>query len=167
MGPPGEALSRGGDLVHLAVPAEYVEHIVRLIEDLDRQERPVPPARRPRPAEIRPGAEWPAEELCRFAQGRSRTHITVIAILDLLAERPGQRLLVSDIAHELGSPLDKIIGALGGLTRIVKAYHDYPKLGLPLRRVTVPVPGRPVGVYYSVTPELARRWKDVRAAEAA
>ena len=153
--------------MHLAVPAEYVDHIVRLIEDLDRQQRPVRPARRPRPTDVHAAREWPVEELRRFAQGRSRTHLTVLAILDLLSDRPGQPFAVSDIATALGFPVDKIIGALGGLTRVVKTYHDYPTLGLPLRRVTQPVPGRSAGVYYSVTPGQARRWKEVRAAEAA
>jgi hypothetical protein len=160
----GEALRRGDDLVHLAVPAEYVDHIVRLIEDLDRRARPIPPVRRPRAVDVSAGAEWPVEELRRFAEGRSRTHVTVLAILDLLSDRPGQQLPVSDIAAALGSPIDKIIGALGGLTRIVKTYHDFPALGLPLRRVTQPVPGHSATVYYSVTADQARRWKDVRAA---
>lgn len=168
MGPRlGDGLGRDDDLVHLAVPAAYVDHIVALIEDLDRRARPLPTIRRHRPVGVVPDVEWPVEELSRFAQGRSRTHVTVIAILDLLSAHPGQRFLVSDLATALGSPPDKIIGALGGLTRIVKAYHDYPRLGLPLRRVSEPVPGRPAIVRYSVDAEQAQRWRAVRAAEAA
>ncbi|MDG4833680.1 hypothetical protein O7627_30865 [Solwaraspora sp. WMMD1047] len=151
----------------LAVPAEYVDHIARLIEELDKRPRPLdPPARRIRPTVVRHGKEWPVEELRRFAEGRSRTHETVSAILDLLSARPGERLLVGDIAAELDSPVDKVIGALGGLTRIVKAYHDYPMLGLPLDRVSKPVPGRSAGVYYSVGAEQARRWRQVRESAA-
>lgn len=102
------------------------------------------------------------EELRRFAQGCSRTHETVAAILDLLSGMPDQRLPVGEIAARLGSPVDKVIGALAGLTRIVKAYHDYPLLGLPLQRVTQSVPGRSATVSYSVTAEQARRWQAVR-----
>nr|MDT0660270.1 hypothetical protein [Micromonospora sp. DSM 115978] len=163
--PTGRAPTRGDELVHLAVPAEYVDHIARLIEELDQRSRPLaPPARRVKRAVVRHGKEWPVEELSRFAEGRSRTHETVFAILDLLSDRPGERLLVGEIADRLGSPVDKVIGALGGLTRIVKAYHDYPLLGLPLDRVSQPVPGRSAGVYYSLGVEQARRWRQVRQA---
>ncbi|BCJ69097.1 hypothetical protein [Polymorphospora rubra] len=162
----GQAGLRSADLVHLAVPAEYVNHIVRLIEDLDQRNRPLPPpAPRPRPAGPRHDREWPVEELRRFAQGRSRTHETVVAILDLLSDLPDQRLRVAEIAARLGSPADKIIGAMAGLTRIVKAYHDYPALGLPLRRVTQPAAGRSGSVSYTVTAEQARRWKAARATQ--
>ncbi|MFY1696261.1 hypothetical protein O7623_24335 [Solwaraspora sp. WMMD791] len=153
--------------MHLAVPAEYVGHIARLIEELDQRPRPIPkPARRPR-VTTRAVREWPVEELRRFAQGRSRTHQTVFAILDLLASRPGETLAVGDLAAALDSPVDKVIGALGGLTRIVKAYHDYPKWGLPLQRVPRSEPGRSGAVAYRVTAEQARRWRQVRSRQSA
>ncbi|WP_147252671.1 hypothetical protein [Micromonospora endolithica] len=150
------------NLVHIAVPVEYVGHIARLIEDLDRVARPLPrPSQRTRGAAVT-GREWPVRELRRFAQGRSRTHQTVAAILDLLAVRPGQRLPVGDIAAELGMSVEKVIGALGGLTRIVKAYHDYPTYGLPLQRITDSAGGRSAVVSYALSAEQARRWRIVR-----
>ncbi|MDG4768246.1 hypothetical protein O7632_29770 [Solwaraspora sp. WMMD406] len=152
----------GSDLVHLAVPAEYVDHIARLIEELDQRTKPLAKPARRRRSNTRSAKEWPVEELRRFAQGRSRTHQTVCAILDLLSARPGEALPVGDLAAELGSPVDKVIGALGGLTRIVKAYHDYPTWGLPLQRVPRVESGRPAGVSYQVTAEQARRWRTVR-----
>lgn len=149
--------------MHLAVPAEYVDHIARLIEELDQRPRPIPkPARRNRSAATREPKEWPIEELRRFAQGRSRTHQTVFAILDLLSGSPGETMAVGDLAAQLGSPVDKVIGALGGLTRIVKAYHDYPKWGLPLQRIARTEPGRSGAVAYRLTAEQARRWRLVR-----
>ncbi|WFE22116.1 hypothetical protein O7621_01705 [Solwaraspora sp. WMMD937] len=164
---PGTSAARGAptdadDLVHLAVPAEYVSHIARLIEELDQRPRPIPkPARRAR-STARAAKEWPVEELRRFAQGRSRTHQTVFAILDLLAEHPGETMSVGDLAARLGSPVDKVIGALGGLTRIVKAYHDYPRWGLPLQRMARTGSGRSGAVGYQLPAEQARRWRLVR-----
>ncbi|WP_422772059.1 hypothetical protein ACN28C_02855 [Plantactinospora sp. WMMC1484] len=148
------------------MPAEYVEHIARLIKDLDRRARPLaPPTRRDKPVVAPHGGEWPVDELRRFAQGRSRTHETVVAVLDLLSDRPGERLPVSEIAAELGSPVGKLIGALGGLTRIVKAYHDYQQWGLPVHRTCQSAPGRATVVYYGVSAEQARRWRLVRDGE--
>ncbi|MFC7547264.1 hypothetical protein [Plantactinospora sp. GCM10030261] len=159
----GQGTATAEEFVHLAVPAEYVDHIARLIEDLDRRPRPIPrPAPRSQTARARHGREWPVAELRRFANGRSRTHRTVTAILDLLSERPGHRLPVGDIAAELGSSVDKVIGAMGGLTRIVKSHHDYATYGLPLQRTSGTRPDRSAAVYYSVTPEQARRWLRVR-----
>ncbi|MFY1634473.1 hypothetical protein ACN27F_14540 [Solwaraspora sp. WMMB335] len=151
--------------MHLAVPAEYVDHIARLIEELDRSARPIAKPQRRSRSVARAPKEWPVEELRRFAQGRSRTHQTVFAILDLLATRPDETMAVGDLAAELGSPVDKVIGALGGLTRIVKAYHDYPKWGLPLQRVPRPEPGRSAVVSYRINAEQARRWRLVRGGQ--
>ena len=150
-------------LVHIAVPAAYVDHIARLIAELDSKRRPLPPPeRRPAPPKHPTTGDWPVEELQRFAQGRSRTHQTIIAVLDLLAERPDQAHLVSDIAMALRVPMDKLVGALGGLTRIVKAYHDYQVYGLPLRRTVGRSPGAETQVSLSMGVEQARRWKVAR-----
>ena len=137
--PHTRAAASGTDLVHLAVPVEYLGHIARLIEELERRPRPLPPPpRRSRGGGGEQRTEWPLRELRRFAQGRSRTHQTVAAILDLLADRPGRWMPVGEIATALGSPVEKVIGALGGLTRVVKANHDYAAYGLPLQRSSQP-----------------------------
>jgi hypothetical protein len=90
----------------------------------------------------------------------------MIAVLDLLAERPDRAHLVGDIAMTLRVPMDKVVGALGGLIRIVKAYHYYQAYGLPLCRTVGRSPGTETQVSLSMSVEQARRWKMARRHDA-
>ncbi len=71
-------------------------------------------------------ADWPIEELHRFAQGDSRTHQAMILVLDLLGRRPELWHPVPDVAEALHVPLEEIIGALGGLNPRADNRADNP-----------------------------------------
>ena len=142
--------------------AAYVPHIAQLIQDLDRQQRPLPALERRTKPPKHPAETWPAAELQRFTQGKTRTHKTMILVLDLLARRPEHWHPVTGLAEALHLPLDKVVGALGGLTRVVKAHHDYHTLGLPIRRLIHREPGDAKQVLLSMGSEQARRWNAVR-----
>jgi hypothetical protein len=74
-------------LIYIAVPRAYVSHIAQLIDELDRQHRPPPaPPRRPKPPKHCVVRDWPASELQRLSQGKTRTHQTMILVLDLPAQ---------------------------------------------------------------------------------
>lgn len=151
------------DLVHIAVPARYLPHITQLLLELDQQARPLPkPERKPAAPPAKQPANWPVEELRSFSRGRTLTHRTIFGILDVLAERPDTRIKVADVAAAAQVPLEKVIGALAGLTRLVKSRHDYAALGPPLDRIATPSPDKGMEVFLSLTSEQASRWKSVR-----
>ncbi|TCC00682.1 hypothetical protein E0H26_01470 [Micromonospora zingiberis] len=151
-------------MVLLAVPLAYVPHVARLLADLDARQRITPvPRRRPRPVPDVPVRDWTVDELRRLSQGASATHRTVAAMLDALAAEPGRQFTVQELSQAIGRPRQKIIGAMAGLTRLLKAHHDYAGRGLPFDRV----PGRPEApreLCYRVDQHRADCWRRARLA---
>ncbi|WBB57534.1 hypothetical protein [Verrucosispora sp. WMMD573] len=158
--PPSGTPTEG--MVLVAVPLAYVPHVARLLADLDARHRVGPVPRRradpmPRPAE----SDWTVEDLRRLSQGRSATHRTVAAVLDALAAEPERLFTVGDLAEATGRPRKKIIGAMAGLTRLLKAHYDYAGRGFPFDRV----PGRPEApreLCYTMDRVRAARWREAR-----
>ena len=159
MGVPGAAPE---GVVLVAVPLAYVPHVARLLADLDARRRVAPvPRRRSEPVRGQPATDWTVEDLRRLSQGRSATHRTVAAVLDALAAEPGRLFTVRDLAQVTGRPRKKIIGAMAGLTRLLKAHYDYAGRGLPFARVA----GRPEApreLCYTVDTRRAEHWREAR-----
>ncbi|WP_433528063.1 hypothetical protein ACQPYA_17005 [Micromonospora sp. CA-263727] len=154
-------------MVLVAVPLAYIPHVARLLADLDARQRVTPaPRRRAEPERSEPTTDWTVDDLRRLGQGRSATHRTVAAVLDALAAEPDRLFTVRDLAQATGRPRKKIIGAMAGLTRLLKAHYDYAGRGLPFARVT----GRPEApreLCYTVDARRAARWREARRARAA
>lgn len=155
------------ELVSLAIPAQYVEQVARLIARLEAEEKqrrtpaePEHPGRGRRPATQLSGA-WTSTDLQRLIAGRGATHQTVFQILDVLAERPDEHLSTAQVCDAIGEPKDRIKGAMAGLTRVVKAHFAYDKLGLPLNREVIPETRQ---VFYWLTMDQAVRWQAARTA---
>ncbi|MEV6814256.1 hypothetical protein [Micromonospora sp. NPDC051296] len=154
-------------MVLVAVPLAYIPHVARLLADLDARQRVAPvPRRRSEPERRPPTTDWTVEDLRRLSQGRSATHRTVAAVLDALAAEPERLFTVPDLAQATGRPRKKIIGAMAGLTRLLKAHYDYAGRGLPFARVA----GRPEGpreLCYTVDARRAAHWREARLSRAA
>ncbi|MDG4797853.1 hypothetical protein [Micromonospora sp. WMMD1082] len=158
----GAAGSDPEGMVLVAVPLAYIPHVARLLADLDARQRVGPaPRRRAEPGPRPPTTDWTVEDLRRLSRGRSATHRTVTAVLDALAAEPERLFTVGDLAQVTGRPRKKIIGALAGLTRLLKAHYDYAGRGLPFARLA----GRPEApreLCYTMDPERAARWRKAR-----
>lgn len=149
-------------MVAVMVPAEYVPHVARLIAELDSKRGALAPPDRHSLAPKQHVADWPVEELRRLSAGRSRSLQTVLPVLDYLAEQPEVFHRVPDIVAALGLPPERITGAMAGLTRIVKAHHDFAAWGLPVHRRLTREPGSTQMVSYSMSTVQADRWRQVR-----
>ncbi|WP_434741872.1 hypothetical protein [Micromonospora sp. SH-82] len=153
----------GSKLVHIAVPAAYVQHVAALLAELDDwgvQARPVPRQPRPRPPEA---ADWPTAELRQFARGRSKSHGTVLRMLDLLSTRPGEWFSAEEVCATIGVPRHRLGGALAGVSRMLRAHPAFRDLGLPLNRYVPSSLDGETGTFYWISPEQARRWQEIRA----
>lgn len=152
-------------MVLVAVPLAYMPHVARLLADLDARQRIAPvPRRRSAPVPATQG--WTVDELRRLSQGGSATHRTVAAMLDALAAEPGRQFTVQELSQATGRPRPKIVGAMAGLTRLLKAHHDYAGRGLPFDRS----PGRPEApreLCYSVDQHRAADWRTARRSRVA
>ncbi|MFI7078425.1 hypothetical protein ACIBO1_14150 [Micromonospora sp. NPDC049903] len=158
--PPSGAAPDG--MVLVAVPLAYVSQVARLLAELDAGQRAGPPRARVEPPPGPPTADWTVEDLRRLSRGRSATHRTVAAVLDALAADPDRLFTVRDLAQATGRPRKKIVGAMAGLTRLLKAHYDYAGRGLPFARLD----GRPEApreLCYSVDARRAARWREARA----
>ncbi|MCZ7423235.1 hypothetical protein O7605_27390 [Verrucosispora sp. WMMA2121] len=149
-------------MVLVAVPLAYVPHVARLLADLDARQRVAPvPRRRVDPVSRPPESDWTVADLRRLSQGRSATHRTVAAVLDALASEPERLFTVGELAETTGRPRKKIVGAMAGLTRLLKAHYDYAGRGFPFDRV----PGRPEApreLCYTMDRARAARWREAR-----
>ncbi|MEG3636317.1 hypothetical protein [Micromonospora palythoicola] len=149
-------------MVLVAVPLAYVPHVARLLADLDARQRVTPaPRRRADPVSRPPESDWTVADLRRLSQGRSATHRTVAAVLDALAAEPQRLFTVGELAEATGRPRKKIVGAMAGLTRLLKAHYDYAGRGFPFDRV----PGRPEApreLCYTMDRARAGRWREAR-----
>ncbi|MFB9849904.1 hypothetical protein ACFFMR_05850 [Micromonospora andamanensis] len=149
-------------MVLVAVPLAYIPHVARLLADLDARQRVGPvPRRRADPAPGPAESDWTVEDLRRLSQGRSATHRTVCAVLDALAAEPERLFTVGELAEATGRPRKKIIGAMAGLTRLLKAHYDYAGRGFPFDRV----PGRPEApreLCYTMDRVRAARWREAQ-----
>ncbi|BCL14235.1 hypothetical protein [Micromonospora sagamiensis] len=158
----------GADLVHIAVPVAYVRHVAALLAELDRQGGDVrPPARPPaRPAPPELAGQWSVADLRRFATGRSKSHDTVLKVLDLLAVRPGEWFSAEAICVEVGVSRHRFGGALAGMTRMLRAHPTFRELGPPMNRYVTGSLDDRAGTFYWMTSEQAGQWKLARAGEA-
>ncbi|GGM13296.1 MULTISPECIES: hypothetical protein [Micromonospora] len=153
----------GPELVHIAVPAAYLPHVAALLAELDgwgEAVRPVPRQPRPQPPE---SVQWPVADLRRFASGRSKSHGTVLRMLDLLATRPGQWLSAEEVCATIRVPRQQLGGALAGVSRMLRSHPGYRDLGLPLNRYVPSSLDGETGTFYWLGPEQARRWRQIRA----
>lgn len=152
-------------MVLVAVPLAYMPYVARLLADLDARQRIAPvPRRRSAPVPATQG--WTVDELRRLSLGGSATHRTVAAMLDALAAEPGRQFTVQELSQATGRPRQKIVGAMAGLTRLLKAHHDYAGRGLPFDRS----PGRPEApreLCYSVDQHRAADWRTARRSRVA
>ncbi|WP_432050161.1 hypothetical protein [Verrucosispora sp. NA02020] len=149
-------------MVLVAVPLAYVPHVARLLAELDAGQRSGPPRTRIDSPPGPPVADWTVEDLRRLSRGRSATHRTVAAVLDALAAAPDRLFTVRDLAQATGRPRKKIVGAMAGLTRLLKAHYDYAGRGLPFARVD----GRPEApreLCYTVDARRAACWREARS----
>lgn len=159
----------GADLVTIAVPVAYVRHVAALLAELDRQggARPPPAPRRQGAARENTGPEssacWSEAELRRFATGRSKSHGTVVKVLDLLADRPGEWLSAEAICAAVGVTRHRLGGALAGVTRMLRSHPAFRQLGLPINRYVTGSLDDRAGTFYWLSPEQARQWKLARA----
>lgn len=154
----------GSDLVHIAVPVAYVRHVAALLAELDRQGgTPRPPARTTRPAPPELAAGWSVAELRRFATGRSKSHRTVLRVLDLLADQPGEWLSAEAICAAVGVSRHRLGGALAGVTRMLRSHPDFRERGMPINRYVTGSLDDRAGTFYWLTPEQAQQWKLARA----
>ncbi|RUL92352.1 hypothetical protein [Verrucosispora sp. FIM060022] len=158
--PPTSAAPPG--MVLVAVPVAHLPHVARLLADLDARQRSAPlPRHRSTPRPDAPTQGWTVDELRRLSRGTSATHRTVAALLDALSAEPGRGFTVEELSQRTGRPRQKIIGAMAGLTRLLKAHHDYAGRGLPFDRS----PGRPEApreLCYSVDRDRAADWREAR-----
>ncbi|MEV6694652.1 hypothetical protein AB0M35_24580 [Micromonospora sp. NPDC051196] len=154
-------------MVLVAVPLAYMPHVARLLADLDARQRTAPvPRGRSTSVPDAPASDWTVDELRRLSLGASATHRTVAAMLDALAAEPGRQFTVQELSQTTGRPRQKIIGAMAGLTRLLKAHHDYAGRGLPFDRT----PGRPEApreLCYSVDRHRAADWRTARLSRTA
>jgi len=160
----------GSDLepVHVAIPGKFVGRIESLLAELEKAEaegRPVPKPLGPRATPPDLGSEWPIAELQRLIAGKTATHATVIAVLDLLAKHPAGLVSATTISAAAGIPRQRLKGAFATLPRLLKAHHDYDRFGLPLNRQTIRSEKSHEERYYWLTTEQARRWKAARESE--
>ncbi|WDZ85563.1 hypothetical protein [Micromonospora cathayae] len=155
----------GSDLVHIAVPVAYVRHVAALLAELDRQGGALrPPARTAtRTASPELAARWTVPELRRFATGRSKSHQTVLKVLDLLAEQPGQWLSAEAICAAVDVSRHRLGGALAGVTRMLRSHPDFRDLGLPINRYVTGSLDDRAGTFYWLTAEQAHQWRQARA----
>lgn len=154
----------GVEVVHIAIPARYVEPVVNLLAELQRGDKGSG-----RPPKSLHGdlpelaGQWSLEDLRRLAAGTTRTQATIQVILDVLAEQPGERLSAARVVAATGLPADRLRGAFAGLKRLLKA-RSMNSLGLPLNRHNVKS-GSDETTYYWLTEEQADQWKRVRAGD--
>ncbi|MFV2100951.1 hypothetical protein [Micromonospora sp. LOL_024] len=148
-------------MVLVAVPLAYVPQVARLLADLDARQwvEPVPRRRAAlRAGHPTPAAQWGVEDLRRLSQGGRATYRTVTVVL---AAEPDRLFTVPDLAQATGRPRKKIVGAMAGLTRLLKAYYDYAGRGLPFVRVA----GRPEApreLCYTMDRTRSERWREAR-----
>lgn len=154
----------GVELVHIAIPARYVEPVVKLLAELQRGGKGGG-----RPPKSLHGdlpelaGEWSLADLRRLAAGTTRTHATIQAILDVLAEHPGERHSAATVIAATGLPADRLRGAFAGLKRLLKA-RSMNSRGLPLNRHNVKS-GNDETTYYWLTDDQASQWKRVRVGD--
>ncbi|MFI6162962.1 hypothetical protein ACIA59_23805 [Micromonospora haikouensis] len=158
------------EIVLVAIPRAHLSRLAALLAELDAEivepgrvaSRTVAP---PVPAaELSPPLpqDWPVEDLRRFAAGRSASHRTIVAVLDVLATEPDRPFAMAELTQRTGLTRSKIVGALAGLTRLVKAHYDYARFGLPLTRIIEQPEGTPKVFSYTLSARQALRWRDAR-----
>ncbi|MBC9001740.1 hypothetical protein [Micromonospora aurantiaca (nom. illeg.)] len=150
-----------GDYELVAIPVRYLPHVAQLLADLQASERPAP-ALRTRPTPDTTTAPWPLDDLRQLIGERSDTGRTVVAVMDALAARPRTPMTVPELAAVTGIPRERIVGALAGLTRLLKAHFDFPRLGLPFHKVIRLADGRRKEACYILPEEHAVRWRQAR-----
>ena len=106
---------------------------------------------------------WTMLELSRFAAGGTTMHPTIIRMLDVLAERDGAKVSMSEMAQLVDVPKKVLQGRLAALTRHLKANYDFAELGWPMQLDFRFDPNGSRETVYFLSPEQAKRWRRVRA----
>ena len=108
---------------------------------------------------------WERDDLSRVAQGLTITTQRWTAALDECAKVPGQWLTTSEVAKRTGLRVNEWRDASRKLPRHLKTHYPTVPVGAdgrsegPLAVWTAP---RAQEVSWAITPEMARRWAQVR-----
>jgi len=149
----------GQQLVQVAVPPRFLDHVARLLVQLEADDKSsrLPPSPRPaHPPEL--AGDWPISELERLIRMDAKSRSTILLVLDLLARHPEKQMTANAICDATALPIHLLKGALAGLRRLARAHFEYEKLGLPLNRHRARLPnGEPETVYW-LTGHQARQW---------
>ncbi|MFJ8435070.1 hypothetical protein ACIQ9P_27600 [Kitasatospora sp. NPDC094019] len=120
-----------------------------------------PVLRLPQGEQQRRRDEWTVEDLRTLISDRRDSVQVVVAILDILAERPGTRVGYGDLAEALKLDRTRLRGALSGFTRVLKAHYE--REFWPMWWTEVPAgEGRGSEFVYYVSDVVAKRWREAR-----
>ncbi|PPK93857.1 hypothetical protein CLV92_109134 [Kineococcus xinjiangensis] len=166
------------ELVQVLVPRKHLTAVYALIAQRDgalppdEQAEVATPAAPAVPAPAVPApaddaahvaaVPWEREDLQRFARTPHAMNTTLCAVLDVLADDPGQYFATSDLEEATGISRGSLRGAFSALTRHLRVHYE--GRGWMLSRAWGPTldPRNPAEACYRLTADQAERWRAAR-----
>lgn len=160
--------------VHVPVPVDRVLEVYALLsapraesgragesspEELPRESPWTPPAG----GKGLPRRTWSAEDLARFINSGTKTSRTVAAMMDVLAEKPGEQVTTTELVERLGVTKHELRGALAALTRHI--HKHYNRNNWPFVFTWGPALGDdyPAEAHYTIVePDVIAAWAKLR-----
>ncbi|WP_055586954.1 helix-turn-helix domain-containing protein [Peterkaempfera griseoplana] len=147
--------------VSIPVPSQFAPQIYAYLAELtgaagpqraqdDRQDGPM-------------SERWTVEDFRRLiADQRDSVQVTV-AVLDILAEQPRERVSYTHLAEKLGLERSRLQGALSGFSRVLRSGYDGLVWPMTWVETLTGEPGLKKEYFYTVTETVAERWREARS----
>ena len=146
------------EIVNFPVPRRYLPVVIRALADAMDDGVPAPPVPTPHSASY---GGWTREEIRQLK--REVQNPTVLALLNLTAERAGEWVSLSEVQEKAGRTRFEARGDLAGFTQLVKRHFSAtkPEGTWPVMFDWRPSPDRETRAVYSMPPDIASWWKSV------
>ena len=163
------------DLVSVPVPRSLVTEVMALIvaRTVDRrpaertEARAVPPADEDGPASGAPAhlRDWSIADYQLLIGDKRPSVARILRIMDVLAQRPGQKLSTTALAEATSYSRGQLRGAFSGFSRVCATLRPEQKLGWPMEWVwgAAEQEGLDTETYYWLPEPRAARWLEARA----
>jgi len=146
--------SASEQIVLVPVPVRYLEAVYRALAHAGGDEPVIPPE-----ASAEPGSHraWTKDEIATLR--RELGNATVLTLLNLTAERPGEWVTLSEIEHKAGRSHAEARGDLAGFTRLIKrVFATKPTGAWPVLFEWKPSPDVETRAQYRMPPDIALWW---------
>ncbi|MFD5557522.1 hypothetical protein ACFWIA_27240 [Streptomyces sp. NPDC127068] len=147
--------------ISIPVPSQFAPQIYAYLAELTGA---AGPQKRQEDQTDGPAAErWSVEDFRRLIADQRDSVRIVVSLLDVLADRPGERVSYTHLADRLELERSQLQGALSGFSRVLKSGYDGVAWPMTWVETLTGEPGLKKEYFYTVTETVARRWNEARS----